>query len=364
MLTLPLDPPLAPGAPLTVTFAFSLALPPLDPVGWGPRGNVGWGASLTQVGDWYPALVPYRPGIGWDTWVYNAVGDPVRSGLADYEVTLTTAPTLTIAAPGQQEAAGRYRLRRARAFSFLASPGYVRFSDPDGEPPLTVYVLSPHRESGPVVQTTARRALTLFSELYGPYPYPELVIAENGFLTAMEYSALISLSGYGFDSYEGTPDSLLVSITAHEVAHQWWYGAVGNDQVNEPWLDEAMAMISELLFYEHYYPELVEWWWWYRVERWDPAGHVDVSVLEYEDSATFVHDMYGMAAYFMRDLRALMGDAAFRDFLQAYYRRYRFGWVTGADFFEVALEYADAGELVALVRQYFRQMPGPLQVAR
>jgi aminopeptidase N len=27
----------------------------------------------------------------------------------------------------------------------------------------------------------------------------------------------------------------------HEVAHQWWFGIVGNDEFNEPWLDEAMA---------------------------------------------------------------------------------------------------------------------------
>jgi hypothetical protein len=26
---------------------------------------------------------------------------------------------------------------------------------------------------------------------------------------------------------------------AHEVAHQWWYGLVGNHSVYEPWLDEA-----------------------------------------------------------------------------------------------------------------------------
>ncbi len=26
-------------------------------------------------------------------------------------------------------------------------------------------------------------------------------------------------------------------IVVHEVLHQWWYSLVGNDQVNEPWLD-------------------------------------------------------------------------------------------------------------------------------
>jgi hypothetical protein len=30
-------------------------------------------------------------------------------------------------------------------------------------------------------------------------------------------------------------------VIAHEIAHQWFYGLVGSDQIQEPWLDEALA---------------------------------------------------------------------------------------------------------------------------
>jgi aminopeptidase N len=30
------------------------------------------------------------------------------------------------------------------------------------------------------------------------------------------------------------------------VAHEWWYGLVGNDQIREPWLDEAVATFASL----------------------------------------------------------------------------------------------------------------------
>jgi aminopeptidase N len=33
-------------------------------------------------------------------------------------------------------------------------------------------------------------------------------------------------------------------VITHEVAHQWWYGLVGNNQYLEPWLDEAFASYS------------------------------------------------------------------------------------------------------------------------
>ncbi|MEZ4644521.1 MAG: M1 family metallopeptidase [Chloroflexota bacterium] len=348
---------LLPGEALAVAFAYRLNLPRLDPTGWGPEGNAGWGPDLIQMGDWYPALIPYEDGAGWRTWTYWPVGDPVISRLADFAVTVRVPAPVTVVAPGlvaQDGDAWQYQLAGARAFAFLASPNYVRFSGDAGGIPVEVSVTQAYQAVGPVVLQTAVQALTLFNDLYGPYPYDSFVMAENGFLTAMEYSGIVSLSGYAFDSYNGSADSLLVAIIAHEVAHQWWYGGVGNDQIYEPWLDEGLAMISELLFYERYYPDLLDWWWQFRVTRWEPGGPVDATIYDYSTSESFVHNMYGQAAYFMADLRDWMGDAAFRQFLQTYYRQYRDGFATGTDFFAAA-QAETAVDLTPLIAQYFQQ---------
>jgi pimeloyl-ACP methyl ester carboxylesterase len=37
-------------------------------------------------------------------------------------------------------------------------------------------------------------------------------------------------------------------VAAHEVAHQWWYAVVGNDIYREPWLDEAFAQYSGIIY--------------------------------------------------------------------------------------------------------------------
>ncbi|MCA9972934.1 MAG: hypothetical protein KC425_22105, partial [Anaerolineales bacterium] len=337
-------------------FGYRLALPRLDPSGWGPEGNAGWGPELLQMGDWYPALVPYQDGAGWQSWEYWPVGDPVVSLPGDYDVRIRTAADVVVAAPGYAgEADGerQYRLDGARSFAFLASPNYVRFDGTAGGVPVAVYVTRAYAAVGPVVLETAVGALQLFGELYGPYPYGEFVMAQNGFLTAMEYSALVSLSGFAFDSYADTPDSLLVAIIAHEVAHQWWYGAVGNDQVSEPWLDESLAMISELLYYERFHPELTAWWWQFRVDRWEPAGAVDVSIYDFGSSERFVHNMYGQAAHFMADLRQAMGAAAFGSFLRDYYQQYAGELATGADFLGLAQAYT-AVDLGPVRDAYFR----------
>jgi aminopeptidase N len=307
------------------------------------------------MGDWYPILVPYVAGQGWQTWRYWPVGDPVISRIADFDVRIRTAPEVVVAAPGFVGATGnerRYQLNQARAFAFLASPDYVRYVGSAVGIPVQVYVTSRYQQVGPVLVQVVEQSLALFSELYGPYPYEEFVLAENGFLTAMEYSAIVSLSGFAFDAYDGTAESLLVAITAHEVAHQWWYGSVGNDQINEPWLDESLAMMSELLFYERYYPALVDWWWWYRVERWNPTGAVDVTIYDYSTSEGFVHNMYGQAAYFLFDLRERMGDEAFRAFLRTYYQQNGLQFATRDDFF-AAVQASTAVDISDLRAQYF-----------
>ena len=39
--------------------------------------------------------------------------------------------------------------------------------------------------------------------------------------------------------YDGDQDDWLELVTkSMEVAHQWWYGLVGNDEVHDSWLDE------------------------------------------------------------------------------------------------------------------------------
>jgi hypothetical protein len=363
MIHLPLSNPLLAGETAQVQFRYRLNLPRLDSLGWGPIGNAGWSPELIQMGDWYPSLVPYDAAAGrWQTWQYVPVGDPVRNELADFEVAITTDPNVVIAAPGYQSTAGdtrTYRLENGRAFAFLASPHYTTIEGYSQNTPVRVYVLGRNLSQAPVVLNTAVQSLNLFRDRFGPYPHNELIIAENGFLTAMEYSAIISLSGFAFREYNNSPRSLLTPITAHEVAHQWWYSAVGNDQVLEPWLDEALCMFAELLYFEAYHPDDVAWWWQYRVHRWQPTGYVDATIYDYGNSPDFVHDMYSQAAYFMRDLRAEMGEANFNSFLRAYYHQHQNQIATADDFFALAQSYSSS-DLTPLVGRYFATVPSVL----
>jgi hypothetical protein len=74
-----------------------------------------------------------------------------------------------------------------------------------------------------------------FGRRYGPYPWPAFTLAITpGVGGGIEYPGHV-MQGPG----------TLGSITSHEVAHQWFYGLVGNDQGSDPWLDEGLASWGE-----------------------------------------------------------------------------------------------------------------------
>ena len=88
--------------------------------------------------------------------------------------------------------------------------------------------------NGPRLMTLALRALRRYQALMGPYPYPTFVVAESGGGYGVESPGLIWIP-------RGLAAGRLPWLVSHEVAHQWFYALVGNDQAREPFADEAMA---------------------------------------------------------------------------------------------------------------------------
>jgi hypothetical protein len=359
MLHVPVPEPVQPGEPVAISLIYAMKIPEVDPAKWLPEGNLGAGERVIQAGDWHPTLVPYRGGEGWQTWVYHPVGDPVVYPIADYDVQIFADPNVIIAAPGLEAEGGhvrRYRITSARSFAFLASPDYLVAESSVAGIPLRTYYLPGCDRAAQATLDTAAQAITLYDDLYGPYPTQGLAIAQNAYAGSMEYSGLVSLSYRAYEAYVDNPGALLVSLTAHEVAHQWWYGAVGNDQVHEPWLDEAFAKYSEQLFYERYVPELVGWWWETHVYRYDPEGPVDRTIYDFASTPEYFNQLYGQAARFLGDLRGQMGDEAFFKFVRAYRRRGEGKLMTGEDFFDLLFVSTDE-DLKPLIDRYFETMP-------
>ena len=356
-LRLELPRPLQPDEHVAVLLDYALNLPKIQPTEEFSGGGFGYSNRSVSLGNWYPVMAPYREDKGWYGLKYFFVGDPYVTEIADYSITITTTEGVMVAGTGQETHEGNrwhYEAKQARSFAFAASDQYQVSSNEIGDVTVHSYYFPNNAEGGEVVLETATKAIELFTELYGTYPFSDYRVAETEFAGGMEFSGLTFLGSVFYDEYDGTTRTPLIPLTAHEVAHQWFYGLVGNDQLTEPWLDEAPAEYSAFLYYERYLPDDTDWWWFYAVDQWAPAGKIDNLVYVFRDNREYFDAVYRRGAQFMNDLRETMGDPAFFGFLEEYQRRYAYQLAQSRDFFGLVQEFTTA-DLVPIQEEYFRQ---------
>ena len=98
----------------------------------------------------------------------------------------------------------------------------------------------------------------------------------------------------------------VASYVTHEVAHQWFYAAVGNDQVTSAFADEALAEFLTFTLDGGFRSSACA------------KARLDLSIYVYS-SDCYYEVIYVQGANFLESLRNDMGDAAFWDALSAYY---------------------------------------------
>ncbi|MEJ5314937.1 M1 family metallopeptidase [Anaerolinea thermophila] len=361
-----LDSPLRKGETLELDLTYRLSLP-ARVAQEGLRPQVfGWSERQTNLVDWYAYLPPYIPGQGWLAHPPGYYGEHQVYEWSDFKVNLqiTGEPeNLTIAASAPESRQGEWRqyfLEGARTFALSLSPSFVHTTRQAGAVTLHSYAFPYHKTAGERVLNTAAQALDLYSRLFSPYPHEHLAVVEADFLDGMEYDGLFFLS-YGFYNLDnGTPAQYLVALTAHETAHQWFYGVVGNDQALQPWLDEALCTYAEKLYYETYAPEALTWWWEARVNYYQPRGYVDDSIYnphgEAQPYRAYRDAVYLNGAVFLEELRKQIGDEAFFDFLRMYVNENRGKIASAQDFFRI-LRQTTRAPLQPLLERFFQNVP-------
>jgi hypothetical protein len=353
-LTVNLPAALQPGQAVTIGIGYVLVLPYSS----GKFENFGYTARATTLTDWYPFVVPYLPGQGWVLPDPYAYGENLVYPTADFRVSLSfadpaNAPVVAASAPAfLDNGAFVYVLPNARNFTISASHEFLMNSaDANG---VTIYNYYFPEDAGAaaMVLELTRLAVNTYSSSFGPYVHTTLTVVETDLNDGLETDGLYFLSRSFYRSYDGTVRNNLAVIAVHETAHQWWYGAVANNQATEPWLDEALATYSEHVFYETNYPGLVNWWWNFRVNYNNPTGWVDLRVYDTSTFRGYVNAVYFNGANFLDRLRVRIGDAAFFAFLRDYYARER-GSISSADAFFYILSQHTGADYSDLVNAYF-----------
>lgn len=358
-MTLPLSTPLQPGKSVTLHLDYRVNLP-------AKAGVLSFASRQVNLSGWILVLAPYIEGKGWLQHSPAAVGEYQINELADYDVTFTplnapenwevAASTLAV----DSSTGDHFVAKNVRNFTLSVSSEYEILEAAVGSTRIKAYVFPEHLDAGFVALEATSKALELYSTQFGPYERPSLSLVESTFTDGIEYDGLFYLGQEYFAAYKDGAKNYLTALSAHETAHQWWYGMTSNDQALEPWLDEALCTFSERLFYETYHPEDVDWWLQTRIEGYSPQGAVNSSIYDFSAFRPYVNAVYLRGAEFLGSLRDQMNQTEFNAFLKDYFETLRakseadqLGLATADLFWQVLSTHYD-GDLTNLKSRYFR----------
>ncbi|MGY4706376.1 M1 family aminopeptidase [Candidatus Bipolaricaulota sp. J31] len=350
--------PLEEGQSFSVTFSYAIEVPPFPGGGY---GTLAAGERTVVVSQAYPVLAPWRD--GWIVEPVFAWGDALVAEVADYAAEIGAPPGWTVIATGTEEelpsGAVRVEGHDLREFAFVLVRNYGDTAMDAAGAEVRSWFSPPHRYAGERALLLAARALELCAALFGEYPFPELDVVEVPLRAAagVEFPGLVLA---GADYYRRRGELIFPMIFAHEVAHQWWYAQVGNDQVREPWVDEALATYTSGLIMEEWglFPQLLNYWESsYERGRSGNSGATPFDPLwAFPEGDGYGGIVYSGGALFFLELEDVMGREQLLAALRRYLEEHRWKLASGGDLLRILLE--EGGQAVEeVIRRWRGDLP-------
>lgn len=297
-------------------------------------------------GNYLPILCKYDDN-GWRTDPYYPAGDPFYSDIANYEVKISTPKGYEVVGTGDEEVieADNKKIttitaEMVRDFAFAISKYYkTKTVTTEDNININFYYYSDDIFNIDEMLRVAKESIKYYNTKLGSYPYSELDIIEADlFLNSggMEYPTFVIV-----DSSYLKKQSSINSIV-HEIGHQWIYNIIGNDQINEAWIDEGLN--SYLQFKFLYSPDELD----KRLESEYRTLNSKINNIypytlnsnlkEFEDWNSYYNIEYIRSRLMFYSLNQRLGDDMFDNLLKLYYKKYSFKTVSTDDFIALASE--------------------------
>jgi Peptidase family M1 domain len=345
LVSLPLPGCVPAGTRLQAVFGFTVTLGPEagEWIGYSPGTGISW------LGTAFP-LLAWQRGVGWvrDPAV-DLYGETVTSEdfrLAELSVTanedqnvLGTGVLVGTSSPAPGRVTHRFTAEAVRDVSVSVGRFDVvnrQFGD------VRVHVATPRsgsRISGPGWADEIGAQLDTLSRLLGPYPYSDLwatIVPPQS--DGVEFPTALQFGDIG--------RSEMPALVAHELAHQWFYSLVGNNQALDPWIDESFATYAEAIAIGEEdqrdptdIPDRVRGDLGRPMSFWADTG----------DFERYVTGVYSQGSSVLLAARQRVGASRFDEAMRDYLRTNAHRVATPSD---VAAAFDDMPEVIDLLREY------------
>ncbi len=331
---------LAVGAAIELEIAFTTVVSKQG----GDHGLLNRSDDLLCLYNWYPELALFREGA-WEVHPLGEIGDPTRTVSANVVATLTLPAAWVVAGSGaihsEPAASATVAMQTvhivvplARNVAIVAGLGLEALSCTQDGVTIASWFPAGCAVGGGLVRDTAARALTRYGRAFGAYPYQHFtaVAAPLGLdVGGMEATACIINDAQPYQTFDehGPLAFMLRLVTAHEVGHQWWYGVIGSDAAQAPWLDESLTNWTSNWFIETELTpqEYLSGYQMLRMESWMGVRAnlaLSAPVENFHEMEEYGAVIYGTGALVIESLRRELGDERFFVFLRRYADANRF----------------------------------------
>ncbi len=226
-----------------------------------------WGHTHYNGCQWYPKISVYDARFGWDTQQH--LGKEFYGDFGSFDVTLDFAANYIVEATGvlqnreemlpdtlrqkldlknfarkpwgeppteiipynkEERKKWHFKADLVHDFAFTADPSYRIGTEYIQGVECVALVQEPHASGWQNAAQLVAQTIATFSAQFGPYHYPKMIAADAN--DGMEYP-MLTLDGGKEPGYRG--------LLVHEIAHNWFYGMVGNNETYRAFLDEGLT---------------------------------------------------------------------------------------------------------------------------
>lgn len=306
-----------------------------------------------NLGNFIPILAHFD-GKNFDLTPYYSTGDPFCLDVANFYVKMDFPAQYSCASTGNVVETKNndkkqidIEAKAVRDFAIVLSENFALREVDVGETKVKYYGYKNDSDLKYLANLVAK-GLEFFNSKFGEYPYRQISVVKTPFLFGgMEYANLVMIA----DNIVEIEDKVRVII--HELAHQWWYGVVGNNQTTEAWVDESLTEYSSFLFFENHpaynlkYDELIEdaknTYDLYVDVIVSLGGKVNFSMIEpvfkYASEYEYSYMIYVKGTLMYDEIREKMGEKKFYKATQKLYKKNMFKVISKKDVFEAFSKY-------------------------
>jgi len=324
------------------------------------------------IAQWFPKIGVFQDGK-WNCHQYHASSE-YFADYGTYDVKITLPSSFVIGATGEHREKNdngdgttthRFYQHSVHDFAWAASPRLLEFKEafnfaPGKKTEITLLLQPWHKKLKERYLNAVKAAIKYCSLFYGDYPYTTATCVDPAYNSrsgGMEYPTFFTGGAY-FLTRKGIPRP--EGVTIHEFGHGYFYGLVGNNEFENPWMDEGFTSFLDTEVYYAAYGDPVYSKYYFGIpftfkDIYIPiesyggiSEHRTTSDMDemqrfswkFMEEDSYGANSYSKAELMLRTLKRFLGEELFGKMIKAYSTRWWFKHPGPKDFYDVVSEFS------------------------